>query len=104
MRNSDSSVIRFFKHYLAGMLASAWNGAIGAVAGIGGIDGAAMTGIGDVQVLSLHSMGAAFAGAFVIHGIFWLKAHPLPEDFQTNSPFFPAPVNPGAQPPSLPNQ
>lgn len=95
---------KFLKHYTAGFLAASWNGAIGAVAGILGIDGAAMTGAGDVQVLSWHSMAAAFVGAFVIHGVFWLKAHPLPETFDTAAPFFPAPKNPGAQPPSLPNQ
>lgn len=92
------------KHYLAGLLAASWNGAIGAVAGILGVDGAALVGVPDVQVLSLHAMGSAFCGAFVVHGIFWLKAHPLPETYDSTAPFFPPPKNPGAQPPAPPNQ
>jgi hypothetical protein len=92
------------KHFLAGMLAAAWNGAIGSVAGILGIDSAAMAGVPNVQVLDWRGMASAFIGAFVVHGIFWLKAHPLPETYDNTAPFFPPPKNPGAQPPSLPNQ
>ncbi len=93
------------RHYFAGMLAASWNGAIGSVAAILGIDGAAMIGATqDARLLNWHEMGSAFLGAFVLHGIFWLKAHPLPENYDSAAPFFPAPKNPGAQPPNLPNQ
>lgn len=101
----NSTLVRTAKHYLAGLLAAAWNGGIGSVAGILGIDGAAMSGAAnDAHVLNWHEMGAAFLGAVVLHGVFWLKAHPLPESYDSTAPFFPAPKNPGAQPPNLPNQ
>lgn len=100
----NPTVSKFLKHYAAGLLATAWNGGIGGVAGILGIDGAAVAGVQDIHVLTLHEMLAAFLGAAFVHGIFWLKAHPVPESFDTNAPFFPAPKNPGAQPPNLPNQ
>lgn len=79
------------RHYLLGMLSASWNGDVGAVAAILGIDGASTTGISSqARVLNLHEMVAAFAGAFVISGIFWLKAHPLPENWNTQPPFPPA--------------
>ena len=77
-------------HYLYGLFAAAWNGGIGAVAGILGIDGASMTGVaGDAHILNLHEMIAAFGGAFILNAIFWLKAHPLPDDIATTHPFPP---------------
>jgi len=92
------------KHFFAGLLAASWNGGIGGVAGILGIDGAAIAGVPNVQVLDWHGMLSAFFGAFAIHGILWLEAHPLPENYDSTAPFFPPPKNPGAQPPNLPNQ
>lgn len=75
------------KHYLLGLLAASWNGAIGAVAGILGIDSAAMTGAApDARILNGHEMLAAFVGAFVLHGIMWLKAHPMPETYDDTQP------------------
>lgn len=76
------------KHYIYGLFASAWNGGIGAVAGILGIDGASMSGLsGEARVLNVHEMIAAFAGAFVLNGIFWLKSHPIPDTIETEPPF-----------------
>lgn len=98
-------VTRSFKHYLAGVVSAGWNGAIGAVAGILGIDSVAMTGaLAEVRVLNWHEMASAFVGAFVLHGILWLKAHPLPEEYDSTAPFFPAAKNANPQPPSPPNQ
>lgn len=78
------------KHYLLGLLAASWNGAISSVAGIAGIDAAAMTGATqDARILNMHEMGAAFGGAFVLHGLMWLKAHPIPENFDTTPPIPP---------------
>lgn len=93
------------KHYVAGLIAASWNGGIGAVAGVLGVDSVAMSGVAsDVRVLNFHEMLSVFLGAVVLHAVFWLKAHPLPETFDTEAPFFPAPQKPGAQPPALPNQ
>lgn len=70
------------RHYLLGLLSASWNGGIGALAGILGITGASVSGIStEIRVLNWEEMSAAFAGAFVVSGIFWLKAHPLPEDW-----------------------
>lgn len=76
------------KHYALGLFSASWNGAIGAVAGILGIDAVAMSGTtAQARILNWHEMAAAFGGAFVLHGIMWLKNHPLPEDYdQTNPP------------------
>lgn len=80
------------KHYLWGFGASALNGGVSSVAGIMGIDGAALTGISnEARVLNLHEMAAAFAGAFFVHGLFWLKAHPLPELYPFDSTTQPKP-------------
>lgn len=101
----NPALLKFIRHYFAGLLATMWNGGIGSVAAILGIDGAAMIGATqNARILDWHEMSSAFIGACVLHGIFWLKAHPLPETFDSTAPFFPAPKNPGAQPPSLPNQ
>lgn len=79
------------RHYVLGMLSASWNGGIGAVAAILGIDGASVTGASpDAHVLNWHEMLSAFVGAFFISGIFWLKAHPLPENWNTQPPFPPA--------------
>lgn len=73
-------------HYVLGLLAASWNGGIGAAAGILGIAGVSLSGVApDVQVLNYHQMASAFVGAFVLHGIMWLKAHPLPEDLDRNT-------------------
>jgi uncharacterized membrane protein YeaQ/YmgE (transglycosylase-associated protein family) len=77
-------------HYVLGLLAASWNGGIGAVAGIVGIAGANLTGvITDVRMLNGHEMLSAFIGAFILHAIMWLKAHPLPEDLKDSEPPFP---------------
>lgn len=94
------------KHYFAGFLACSWNGGIGAVAGILGIDGAS-TFTSEVHALNWREMGAAFIGACVLHGILWLKAHPLPETYDSTAPFFPTakgatPANPPSKLPDLP--
>ena len=99
----NPKILSAIRHYLAGLIASSWNGGIGAVAGILGIDAVAMSGATQTHVLNWHEMLAAFGGAFVLHAIMWLKSHPLPEDYDTTAPFFPAPKDPPPQPPSLPS-
>lgn len=80
------------KHYLLGFLAASWNGGISAVAGIFGIDAVAMTGAAqDARILNWHEMLGAFGGAFVIHGVMWLKSHPIPENFDDTNPPIPVP-------------
>lgn len=75
------------KHYLAGVMSAAFNGGVSGVAGILGIDAASISGMPDVRVLNWKGMLAAFVGGFVIHGFLWLKAHPLPESYDTAAPF-----------------
>lgn len=80
-----SRIKSFIGHYVYGFFAAGWNGAWNAVAGIAGIDTAAMTGATqDAHLLNAKEMGAAFLGAFVIHAILWIKAHPLPAELPDN--------------------
>lgn len=74
------------RHYLFGLLAASWNGAIAAVAGILGIGAAAVGGVPGVQVLDLRQMVSAFGGAFLLHAVMWLKSHPIPTDFTNTTP------------------
>lgn len=75
-------------HYAYGLFASAWNGGVGAVAGILGIDSASLTGaLPDARILNAHEMVAAFGGAFLMRGIIWLASHPLPASIETTPPF-----------------
>ena len=91
--NSDK-IKSFAKHYFFGLLTSSWNGGIGAVSGIVGIDALAMTGASQqARVLNWHEMGAAFGGAVFLHAIMYFKSHPLPETLDTNPPL-PAPKLP----------
>jgi hypothetical protein len=90
------------KHYLAGVLSAAWNGGISGVSGIVGVDAIAFTGVANVQVLNWQSMASAFLGAFVIHGVMWLKAHPLPEEYETTAPFTIVPKTPDSSPADSP--
>lgn len=79
-------------HYLVGLLATMWNAGWNGVAAILGIDGAALTGVSEqIKVLTLHQMVAAFVGGAIIHGIIWIKAHPIPEDFADTNPPMPPP-------------
>ncbi len=92
-------------HYIAGILSAGYNGGISAAAGIAGIDGSAIISTdAKAQLLTAHQMLGGFVGAFIIHALFWAKAHPLKESYDTGQPFFPPPEKPGATPPSLPNQ
>lgn len=100
---NKTTILRFFRHYFAGMLASMWNGGIGAVAGILGINGASLTGVApDARILNISEMLSAFAGAVVLHGVFWLKSHPLPENFDTALPLWPAAKNRKDESPDAP--
>ena len=96
------------KHYLAGAISASINGGVSGVAGILGIDAAAISGLPDVQVLNWKGMLAAFIGGFVIHGFMWLKAHPLPESYDTAAPFVitskAPPSSPADTPPFPPAQ
>lgn len=69
------------RHYLLGLFSAMWNGGVSAVAVILGIGGAAVSGVVEVEALDLGQMLSAFAGAAVVHGVFWLKSHPLPENW-----------------------
>lgn len=87
----NPNILKSIKHYVAGLISSAWNGGIGALAGILGIDGASMTGLStEIHVLNWREMGAAFLGACVLHAVMWLKSHPLPETYDTNPPMSPS--------------
>jgi hypothetical protein len=74
------------KHYLFGLFASSWNGGIGAVAGIAGIGAANMSGVPGVHLLNGREMLSAFCGAFILHAVMWLKAHPIPTELVKTSP------------------
>lgn len=74
------------KHYLFGLFASSWNGGVAAVAGILGIGAVSMSGVADVHVLNWKEMASAFGGAFVLHAVMWLKAHPIPTEVPTDAP------------------
>ena len=100
-------ILKYARHLLAGLLSSMWNGGIGALAGIFGIDGASLTGAApQARILNMHEMASAFVGACILHGIFWLKSHPLPETYDTAAPFFPAakPQEPNPKIPNLPTE
>ena len=91
------------KHYLAGFLASAFNGGVAAASGIIGIDGASISGLSSqARVLNAHEMIAGFLGACAVHGLLWLKAHPLPETFDTATPFMAQVTAPPSQKPNDP--
>lgn len=89
------------KHFGWGLLATMWNAGWASVAGVLGIDAVAITGVdtglggaaSQARLLNWHEMLAAFAGACVLSGIQWIKAHPLPTDIDTEPPF-PAPKVP----------
>lgn len=94
----NQKFLSFAKHYLFGLITSSWNGSIGAVAAILGVDAVAFTGADaalpagqqSARVLNVHEMISCFVGAFVLHAFLYFKSHPLPETLDTNSPF-PAP-------------
>ncbi len=76
------------RHYVYGLFAASWNGGISSVAAILGIDALAATGADQMtHILNWHEMVSAFIGALGVHAILWLKAHPLPETFDTHPPF-----------------
>lgn len=89
----NPKVLSFLKHYVFGLLMSSWNGAIGAIAGILGIDAVAMTGVDaalpagqqTARVLNVHEMISAFVGAFLLHAIMYFKSHPMPETLDTDT-------------------
>lgn len=94
------------KHYLAGFIASSFNGGIGAVSAILSVDGASISGLApQARVLNGHEMISCFVGACTLHGFLWLKAHPLPENYDTSAPFFPAPkaTDPNKPPSIIPD-
>jgi hypothetical protein len=89
-----TSFISAAKHYLAGFISASINGGVSAVSGILGIDGAAVTGMANVPILDWRGMVAVFVSGVVIHGIWWLKSHPLPETYETTAPFSTDPTKP----------
>jgi hypothetical protein len=90
----NPKIIAAIKHYLYGLLASSWNGGVGAVAGILGIDTVAVaTNAANTHILSGKEMLSAFAGAFVLHAFMWLRKNPLPETLDSDAPF-PQPKDP----------
>ncbi len=93
----NPKIMTRIKHYGMGLLAASWNGGISSVAAIFGIDAASITGLdqmanktGDsARFLNTHEMVSAFVAACVIHGILWLKAHPIPETYEDTNPPIP---------------
>ena len=91
----NPKLISAIKHYALGLLAAMWNGGISSVAAILGIDAVAMSGATQTnRILNLHEMASAFGGACIIHGVMWLKAHPLPEKYDDTNPPMPPPAVP----------
>lgn len=98
----NPKITAFICHYFFGLLTSSWNAAIGATAGILGIDAVAMTGVDHAvdaasqtaRILNVHEMLSAFCGAFVLRAMMYFKEHPLPETFETNPPMPVPPVPP----------
>lgn len=88
-----------FRHYLLGFLSAAWNGGIGALATILGVDTVSITGISqEVRILNGHEMISAFVGGMLLAGVMWLKNHPLPENWSTVAPWTnPTPTPPPSQ-------
>jgi hypothetical protein len=66
-------------HYLAGLLASCWNGGIKAVYAFLGAAGVSAVDPKDVSALNLHQLLAVFIGAAFLDSVAWLNAHPLPD-------------------------
>lgn len=91
MSSKFSSSIR---HYVLGLGSASFNGGISSLAAIFGIDAVAFTGADaaalpaqqTARILNVHEMICAFLGAFVIHGVMWMKAHPLPETYDDTTP------------------
>ena len=85
----NPKLITFVRHYFAGFLSAGWNGAIGAMAGIIGNDVVSISGVTQARIFNGHEMASVFAGAFVLHAVLWIKAHPLPENYDSSAPFYP---------------
>lgn len=86
----NPKILSAAKHFAFGLLAAMWNGGISSVAAILGIDAVAMTGATqENRVLNPHEMLSAFVGACLLHGVIWLRAHPLPEKYEDTTPPIP---------------
>lgn len=67
-------------HYLFGILANSFNGAITAVISFLGLAGGAAAGL-SVKAMDLHQLAITFYSAAIIHALFYFQKHPIPEDF-----------------------
>ena len=66
-------------HYAEGVLASAFNGGVAALAAIVGPAAATAVGVA-VPALSPHQIGATFAGGAALSAFNYFRAHPFPVD------------------------
>ena len=83
----------YFAHYLAGVLASGFNGGIVALGAIVGPSAATIVGI-QVANFSPHQVAATFIGGFVLKAFTYFQAHPIPI-FDPDGAVIPQPaVNP----------
>lgn len=66
-------------HYLYGVFAQAFNGAIAAIMATITVDTASGF-VPDVKTMNLHTALAIFAGAFLWNALFYFKQNPLPSE------------------------
>lgn len=79
-----------WSHWLRGLWTACLQGGCSAAVGTLGIAGGEAIGL-NVQMLGYKQMGAVFLGAFVVHGLIFLKANPFPEEIKpVTKPPFPA--------------
>lgn len=79
-----------WRHWLRGLWVASFQGGCSAAVGSLGLLGGDLAGL-HVQMLSFKQMGAVFLGAFVVHGLIFLKANPFPEEIKpVTKPPFPA--------------
>lgn len=66
-------------HYLYGLFAQAFNGAIAAIMATITVDTASGF-VPDVKAMNLHTAMAIFAGAFLWNALYYFKSNPLPSE------------------------
>lgn len=65
-------------HYLYGVFAQAFNGAIAAIMATVTVDTTSAF-VPDVKTMNFHTALAIFAGAFIWNALYYFKQNPLPE-------------------------
>jgi hypothetical protein len=90
---NTAKVKAYFGHYIAGVLASGFNGGIVALGAIVGPSAATIVGL-QVANFSPHQVAATFIGGFVLKAFTYFQAHPIPI-FDPDGAVIPQPpVNP----------